>query len=135
MEYLPSIGDIITISDRKYIVKSISNKGILIFPVNDLFYQDSTGNWRIYNTTSQIFSGDPNIDIKILSNFSDKDLQRVCQINTYAASLCNNEDLWINKIRSDFGEKFLAGKGNYNTWREYYNGLIRQFDYHDFHVY
>jgi hypothetical protein len=38
----------------------------------------------------------------ILSNLSYQDISRVCQVNTYANTICEDDNFWRNKLRKDF---------------------------------
>lgn len=66
------------------------------------------------------------VDIKILNELNDKDLISVCQSNQYANSLCNEDDLWRNRVLIHYG-KYLGTapeiKRKYvqnRSWKQYY---------------
>ena len=50
----------------------------------------------------QFLTGNWDADKLILLNLSLNDLSNACQVNIYAANLCNNDDFWRAKILKDF---------------------------------
>jgi hypothetical protein len=144
MESLPSIGGIVIISDgqsyHNYIIKSINEKGIYISPIDNpnaisLLIQTSPGKWQVYGSNApyqilfqtQIFTNLPEVDVKILNNFTDKELQVICQLNTYASTLCNRDDLWQKRIIKYLRPIYLQEKPINKTWKQYYQDLIKRF--------
>jgi len=43
-------------------------------------------------------SGIRDVDMKIIDKLDDKELIKVCQVNKYVKSLCDNEMFWLNRI-------------------------------------
>ena len=117
-------GDIININDQQYEIDWINPVGMFLKPLNGLLIQNSDNSWYVYKTTPEIFSGLSDIDINILSNLNDKDLIKVCNINKYAASLCENDELWKIKIVNKFGEEALNYKEADKSWRQQYNTFV-----------
>jgi hypothetical protein len=82
------------------------------------------------------FTGLKDTDLLILMELNDNDLFKVCSINKYLNSLCNNEYFWYNRIVKKYGED-VAKQTNKNTWKKYYIFLIKSniklyFDRHNF---
>ena len=68
------------------------------------------------------FTGNRDIDFKIMMILSDEDLKNFCKIeNTYLQSLCSNETFWFNRFVNKFGKNVYKAKDK--TWREYYEWL------------
>ena len=44
------------------------------------------------------FTNDKNIDMLILNKLNDENLSKVCLINKYVYSLCQNENFWMNRF-------------------------------------
>ena len=71
------------------------------------------------------FTSDKNIDMLILNNLDDEDLSKVCVINKYVYSLCQNETFWTNRFINKYGkyyqdiESMKKFKGEM-SWKEYY---------------
>ena len=53
---------------------------------------------------TQLLTGIPEIDIKIINELTNKDLFRFCQVNKYARELCQTDYLWQVRIASRYGE-------------------------------
>ena len=76
--------------------------------------------------TRPAFTGDKNVDKLILLNVPDRDLAKVCRTNKYVASLCRDNNFWMNRVEKTFGPilgslEFI--RENYlgdNTWKQYY---------------
>lgn len=50
-----------------------------------------------------MLTGNKNVDLLILNQLEDKDLISVCQTNTIAHTLCQDEGFWLNRIIVKFG--------------------------------
>jgi hypothetical protein len=74
----------------------------------------------------ELFTYISDVDIIILNNFNDKDLLALCQVNKYASNLCNNDDLWLDRIRYYFNSQVLKNKRADVSWRQYYFNIINQ---------
>jgi hypothetical protein len=72
----------------------------------------------------QLFSYISEIDITTLNTFNDRDLLSLCQVNKYTASLCNNNDLWIRRIKYYFDSDALKIKPDDISWRQHYFNLV-----------
>lgn len=48
------------------------------------------------------FTKNKDVDSLIMSNLSYQDVSRVCQVNTYANTICEDDNFWRNKLRKDF---------------------------------
>jgi hypothetical protein len=48
------------------------------------------------------FTKNKDVDSLILSNLSYQDVSRVCQVNTYVNTICEDDNFWRNKLRKDF---------------------------------
>lgn len=75
-----------------------------------------------------LFTGNKNVDMKILSELSDTDLANTCKVNITAKKYCNDESFWLNRTLARFSQlgnpdKLKIYKGNI-TWKEYYIRLI-----------
>lgn len=63
------------------------------------------------------------VDLKILSELSDRDLLNFCKTHKYGNDLCNNEDFWRNRVEI----KFLGAsqyKSPNRTWKNFYLKII-----------
>lgn len=70
-------------------------------------------------------SGNKETNFLILMNLTDNELGKVCQVNKYINSLCNDDIFWMRRV-------YFINKYNYNealkmkqylefdTWKEYY---------------
>jgi hypothetical protein len=141
MSAQPKINDIVLISNgqtsRNYVIRNINQQGIYISPQDNpnelnLLIQGPNG-WQVYGTTvpyqiifvKQLFSSVPDVDIIILNNIDDDVLEIICRTNQYLNSLCNNDRLWIERIRKNFGEESLNNKPADQSWRTYYFNQIQ----------
>ena len=70
------------------------------------------------------FSGVKDVDKMILLNLDIESLRNVCQVNKYAAEICNDKSFWRNKITKDFPlrGKFLW----YTEYRNLYKNNPKQ---------
>lgn len=66
-------------------------------------------------------SGNPNIDIDILSYLDNGSLSSVCSSNKYVNSLCKNDELWRKKLLLESGSDSLYGSVSF---RDRYNELF-----------
>jgi hypothetical protein len=55
------------------------------------------------------FSGIKDVDLLILMILEDADLFKICLLNKYFNSLCNDEYFWYNRIVKKYG-KDIANK-------------------------
>lgn len=66
------------------------------------------------------FTGNKDVDYKIMMSLSDEDLLNFCQVNNnYIKSICDNDDFWHRRTVQVFGSD-IAKPVN-DTWRQYYN--------------
>lgn len=66
-------------------------------------------------------TGIKDIDMKIIDNLNDEELGKVCSVNKYVSTLCNDEIFWINRIRRIYlvnGEELKQMK-EYLLFRSY----------------
>lgn len=95
-------------------------KGIWEFEGTDLLYELTF----IARETLMIpFTYILDVDITILNQLDEQSLRRVCQVNQYARSLCQNEKLWRLRINRKFGNAAMFRDPN-QTWAEYYRSLM-----------
>lgn len=81
--------------------------------------------------SQKVFSGNKNVDTKIINQLDDKELQIVCQMNKYVNSICKDDNFWMNRFVNRFGE-YLGNSqeiketylGNM-TWEEYYKFIVQ----------
>lgn len=66
------------------------------------------------------FSGNPLLDLDILSRLSDPDLFQACQSNRYLAGLCRDELFWKQRFLSRYGVDIASDLGPYETYRQAY---------------
>lgn len=78
------------------------------------------------------FTGDPNVDMVILSRINDKDLLYFCSTNKYINSICNKDELWEMKLRNKLGNTYRNQIGNL-TYKDYY--AERFLNYNSFVMY
>lgn len=75
-----------------------------------------------------MLTGNKNVDLLILNQLEDKDLISVCQANTIAHTLCQDEGFWLNRIIVKFGislDILKQYKGD-RSWSEYYIKDLRK---------
>ena len=71
-----------------------------------------------------MFSGVKDVDKMILLKLDIESLRNVCQVNKYAAEICNDKNFWRNKIAKDFP---LRGKFIwYTPYRDLYKNSPKQ---------
>lgn len=69
------------------------------------------------------FSGNKDIDEKILNELDDISLAKLCQVNSKVKSICDNDMFWRRRIFLLFGdkaEKILEAKEKEETYRDFY---------------
>jgi hypothetical protein len=98
-----------------YDFDQITNGKILLFPLN------------IPETTYRkiVLTGMKDVDLKILSELSDRDLFQFCLSNKDAAELCRSETFWRNRFYNKYESLFpdfdiITLKPNYETWKKFY---------------
>ena len=76
-----------------------------------------------------MLTGNKNLDFTILNKLEDKDLVKVCQTNSQANELCNDQTFWFNRILNRFPYLSLDILKQYKgqrDWSEYYIKDLRQ---------
>lgn len=82
-----------------------------------------------------ILTGQRDTDLLILSNLNDESLFSFCQVDRYAANLCQNEDFWRNRFINKYGAELIDIKLPNRSWKnfylgiEYYNNLYKDWDF------
>jgi len=69
------------------------------------------------------FSGIKDVDLLILMILEDADLFKICLLNKYFNSLCNDEYFWYNRIVKKYG-KDVANKNINKKWKKYYLNIL-----------
>jgi hypothetical protein len=64
------------------------------------------------------FTGIKDLDIKILSELSDKDLYNVCRVNTLLSKICNDNNFWRIRLNIRFPDSDLTYKKS--GWKSLY---------------
>ncbi len=44
------------------------------------------------------FTGNKDIDLKIIQNLKDEDIPAICRVNKYVSKLCEDENFWLNRL-------------------------------------
>ena len=52
-------------------------------------------------------TGNKNVDFMILMQLNDYELGKICQVNKYVNSICNDPQFWLNRIIENYS---LSGK-------------------------
>ena len=77
-------------------------------------------------------TGYKDVDRMILNKLDDKDLVNVCQTNTKANEICNDQTFWMKRILMKFPmvsqEVLRKYKGN-RSWSDYYTYDLRKINY------
>ena len=74
---------------------------------------------------SKKFTGNKDIDNKILQDLDDKSLSQICQVNKYIYNLCKEEQFWTNRfvrksIKIAHSEDYSGGvQGSYPVNGDY----------------
>ena len=75
--------------------------------------------------------GNKDTDIIILLNLPDEDIVKVCQVNKYAKSICDDQSFWYRLIKTRFpyipDEILVEHTGN-RKWSDYYKDDLRLVD-------
>ena len=88
-------------------------------------------------------TGNKDIDFKILLELNDTELGRVCQVNKYVNSLCNDDNFWrlkvyrFNSLITPDQYKYLnKGKTFYEfaTWKDMYKNILERGGIYSFMV-
>jgi hypothetical protein len=66
------------------------------------------------------FTGAKDTDFIILQELDDTSLMNFCLVNKYAASLCNDENFWMNRIIKFHGKNALRLKKAKDSYRNLY---------------
>jgi hypothetical protein len=76
------------------------------------------------------FTGNKDVDFTILNMLDDRELGKVCQVNKYAKSLCENEIFWINRFEKKFGKilkiEEVRKEFNVKDWKTFYINFVTQ---------
>ena len=93
------------------------------------------------------FTGNKDVDFIILNKLNDIDLSKVCQVNKYANSLCDDDTFWRNRIKDRYKFILLNDLNNikqylyFNSFKEIYiwsidqvgwGNLLEHLKYHKF---
>lgn len=62
-------------------------------------------------------TGDKNLDMMILMQLNDNELGKVCQVNKYVNSLCENDIFWMNR----FLKRYSIDTTEASSFRSYLN--------------
>lgn len=80
------------------------------------------------------FTGNKDTDYAILYHLDDYSLSKICRLNSYMKSLCNNDMFWYNKTMKRFSF-VLDGESNIRKfqqgfihWKAYYISLINHLE-------
>ena len=80
------------------------------------------------------FTGNKDTDYEILYHLDDYSLSKICRLNSYMKSLCNNDTFWYNKTMKRFSF-VLGGESNirkfqqgFINWKGYYISLINHLE-------
>ena len=74
-------------------------------------------------------TGNKDVDRMILNRLEDKDLVSVCQTNTKANQICNDQTFWMKRIFMKFpwvGQDVLRKYKGDRSWSEYYIKDLRK---------
>jgi hypothetical protein len=71
-----------------------------------------------WNKVSSSFTGNKDIDTKILIDLPDRDLSSYCQVDKYAAYLCSDDNMWKTKYEIEYPNG--VPKPNIRSWRDHY---------------
>jgi hypothetical protein len=78
---------------------------------------------KVIGEPGNYLTGVPDVDIGILLRLDYDDLIKTCTTNKYAASLCADDRLWIQKTTLSYGDQITAAKPADVGWREYYESF------------
>jgi len=71
-----------------------------------------------WNKVSGSFTGNKDIDTKILIDLPDRDLANYCRVDKYAAYLCSDDNIWKTKYEIKYPNGFP--KPNIRSWKDHY---------------
>lgn len=63
------------------------------------------------------FTGQKDIDYKIMMDLDDRSLLNFCQTDQYVSTLCKNDDFWRRRFQKKFGN---VSKPSNQNWRNFY---------------
>lgn len=78
------------------------------------------------------FTGNKDVDYKILQMLDDKELGKICSTNSYMKILCSDEHFWRNRTVNKFGEylgdvdqlRQYKENNQIDSWRNFYISLV-----------
>jgi hypothetical protein len=77
------------------------------------------------------FTGQKDVDVKILNLLEDKDLISLCETNKYVNSICNNDTFWRDRIVNKYGKEALIKLKETNgitSYKEFYtSGKVKTY--------
>lgn len=74
----------------------------------------------IHKEGNEFLTGDFSVDTNILSYVDDKELEKFCLTDKYAYSLCESDNLWINKISMLANDQVIKDKPGNQSARYFY---------------
>ena len=79
---------------------------------------------------TKTLTGIKDVDLLIMSELSDKELGKFCQLNSYTKGLCKDDNFWRRRTLKRFTqileeETLIKNKeANFTSWRDYYINLV-----------
>lgn len=119
MSRIAQVNDIVTISypglsSTSYVIDDIQPNTIILRDPDRSnateYLVKKDGKWIPFSDNGYVvdisqpimFTNNRDVDINILAKLDDKVLRSICKLNSYTASLCNDNKLWALKINETF---------------------------------
>lgn len=96
----------------------------------ELFIEISRKEKETKEEKTKTLTGIKDVDLLIMSELSDKELGKFCQLNSYTKGLCKDDNFWRRRTLKRFTqvlkeETLIKNKeANFTSWREYYINLV-----------
>lgn len=72
------------------------------------------------------FTGNKDVDYKIMMELDDESLLNFCQTDRYIKSICEDDNFWLRRSINRYGE--TVSKPYNKTWKEHYLFLINHYN-------
>jgi hypothetical protein len=73
-----------------------------------------------------MFTGNKDVDLKILAELDDRNVFNFCLSNKYLSKICKDEIFWKSRTMRKYPDYIYEEKGDEETWRKFYLRTVKE---------